>query len=189
MLLFLGWFYATADNLRSGVMFKKSLLLFALPIILSPAALFQFPLGMWVLVAWEEVLKAFASTRERNPIDKFWLVALFGLWELTIDKPFWGFVLARSEQGWDRLALVGFLCATALPVLMHAVTAAIYAFTFERRLWAAFIASWVIHATFNEAASYFGLSLAAAITETAILVAILMAIFSRQRRLTTVTGC
>lgn len=183
VLLLLGWLYATAGNPRSGAILRKSLLLFAVPIMLAPAELFQFPLGMWALVACEEGLKAFASTRERNRLDKFWLVALFGIWELTVDKPFWGFVVAQFDDTLGRLDMAGLLYATALPVLMHALTAAIYAFTFERRLWAAFIAGWVIHTSFNEAVDYFGLSPTAAIIETTILGIILMGIVSRQRRL------
>jgi len=74
--------------------------------------------------------------------------------------------------------MIGLVYITTLPVLMHAVTAAIYAFAFERRLWAAFITSWVIHAVFNETAHYFALSPAVAITQTAILIAMLGALVS-----------
>lgn len=184
VLLLLAWLYATAGNPRSGAMLRKSLLLFVLPIMfLSPAELFRFPLAMWALVACEEGLKAFASTREQNRVDKFWLVALFGIWELTVDKPFWGLVVAHSGESWDSLALAGLLYATALPVLMHLVTAAIYAFAFQRRLWAAVIASWCVHTAFNEAVNYFGLSPTAAIIETAVLVIVLIALITRQRRL------
>jgi hypothetical protein len=180
ILCLLGWLYATAGNPRSGAILKKSLLLFALPIVLAPTQLFQFSFGMWVLVACEEGLKAFASTREERRNDKFWLIALFGIWELTIDKPFWGLVLAQPGESWDRLALSGILYATALPVLMHLVTAAIYAFTFERRLWAAFVLSWAVHTAFNEAATYFFLSPIAVVIETAVLAAILMFILRRR---------
>lgn len=189
VLCLLGWFYATAGNPRSGAMLGKSLLLFAVPIMLAPSQWFQFPLGMWAWVACEEGLKSFASTREQNRADRFWLVCLFGIWELTVDKPFWGFVLAQSGESWDRLAIIGLVYATVLPVLMHAVTAAIYAFTFERRLWAAFIASWAVHTAFNEAVDYFGVSPVAAIIETAVLGLILMGIMSRQRRLAAAVDC
>jgi len=172
-LLLLGWCYENIENPRSGAMLKKSLLLFVLPIMLAPVHLLQFPLSMWVLVAWEEGLKAFASSRERRPIDKFWLVTLFGIWELTVDKPFWGLIAAPTVEGWDRLALAGLIYATALPVLLHAVTAAIYAFTFRGRLWAAFIVAWAIHTMFNESVDYFGLSPIAVTISTAVLAAIL----------------
>jgi hypothetical protein len=182
VLCLLGWLYATTGNPRSWGMLKKSLLFFALPIVFTPAPLFQFPLGMWVLVAFEEGLKAFASAREQDPKNKFWLVALFGVWELTLDKPFWGLVVGQSGETWDRLSLLGLVYATALPVLMHAVTAAIYAFAFERRLWAAFIACWVLHTTFNESVDYFALSPAVAITQTAILAILLTALLLKQRQ-------
>lgn len=182
VLCLLGWLYATADNSRSWEMLKKSMLLFALPIMFAPAQLFQFPLGMWALVAFEEGLKAFASTREDNRENKFWLVVLFGIWELTVDKPFWGLVLAQTGEHWDRLSLIGLAYATALPVLMHAVTAAIYAFTFERRIWAAFVASWTVHTAFNESVDYFGLSPLVAITQTAILALMLAALFAKRQQ-------
>lgn len=79
------------------------------------------------------------------------------------------------------LLLAGFLYATVLPVLMHSVTAAIYAFTFRGKLWVATIVSWMVHVTFNETATYFFLSPPAVIVETAILVLILMAIVSHYR--------
>jgi hypothetical protein len=180
VVVLLGWLFANVENPRAGTMLGKSLLLFAVPIMLAPSQLFQFPLGMWAWVACEEALKSFASTREQKQLDKFWLVFLFGVWELTVDKPFWGIVIAQSGEVPDHLALAGVLYATALPVLMHAVTAAIYAFMFKGRLWAAFAASWVIHTTFNEAVTYFGISPAAAAIETAILGAILIALFTRR---------
>lgn len=183
VLLLLGWLYATTGNPRSWAMLRKSFLFFAVPImLLAPAQLFQFPLGMWALVACEEGLKAFASRREQARINRFWLVALFGIWELTVDKPFWGLVVAQSGESWDRLALIGLVYATTLPVLMHTVTAAIYALAFdEKRLWAAFLASWLLHTTFNEAVDYFGLSPAAAAIETVILGGVL-ALLLRQSK-------
>ena len=177
VLLLMGWFYATLENPRSGAMFKKSLLLFLLPMLFWPGRLvLHLPLGILLAAACEEGLKAFASTRERSRVDKFWLVALFGIWELAVDKPFWGLVLAQSGGTWDRLSILGLVYATALPVLMHAVTAAIYASSFERRPWAAFSASWIIHVMFNQSVEYFGLSPASAIIQTAILGAILTAL-------------
>jgi hypothetical protein len=182
VLCLLGWLYATTENPRSWAMLKKSLLLFALPIMFAPAALFQLSLGMWALIAFEEGLKSFASTREDDPTNKFWLVALFGIGELTLDKPLWGLVLTQSGETWDRLSLIGLAYSTALPALMHAVTAAIYAFTSRRWLWAAFTASWIIHAAFNGSVDYFGLSPLVALTQTAILTGILAALFAKRRR-------
>jgi hypothetical protein len=178
LLLLLGWLYANIDNPRCGAILKKSLLLFALPIMFWPGFLFHFPFGIYVSIAGEEGLKAFASTREQRQRDKFWLVALFGIWELALDKPFWGLVLARSGEAWDRLSLLGFIYATALPVLMHAVTAAIYAFALERRLWAAFVVSWIVHAFFNATVDYFTDSPAVVITQTVVLIIMLTALVS-----------
>jgi hypothetical protein len=187
VLLLLGWGFATAGNPRAGAMLRKSLLLFVLPIMFIPTGWLSFPLGMWVLVSIEEGLKAFASTRENKRLDKFWLVSLFGIWELTVDKPFWAPAVEQTGS-WDRLAMAGFLYATALPVLMHTVTAAIYAFTFRGRLWAAFAASWVVHTAFNETVTYFELSPTAAIIETVILGGLLARIISSQRRPAVVDG-
>lgn len=180
-LLLLGWLYATTDNPRSGVILKKSVFWFALPIIFWPAGLINFPLSLWFFVACEEGLKTFASTREDGPADKFWLVALFGIWELTLSKPIWGWTIEGTGGGPDRLALMGLLYATALPVLMHAVTAAIYAITSEKRLWAAFVGSWIIHMSFNEAAAYSYGSPMAVIAETIVLVVILALLLKRVR--------
>ena len=179
LILLLTWLYATVGNPRCAAMLKKSLL-FALPILIWPGALFQFPLGMWASVACEEGLKAFASTREESRQNKFWLVALFGVWELTLDKPFWGLVLARSSEGLNRLSVLGYVYATALPVLMHIVTAGIYAFTFERRLWAAFLTSWAVHVAFNESADYFSFSPPVVITQTAVLILMLTTLLARR---------
>jgi hypothetical protein len=185
-LFLLGWLYATTDNPRSGAMLKKSLLIFAVPILVVPAWPFQFSFGMWAIVALEEGLKVYASTREEKRADKLWLVALFGIWELMIAKPFWGMVLGQTGESWSRLAIGGLLYVTALPVLMHLVTASIYAFTFERRLWAAFVACWLIHTAFNEAATYFYGSPIAVIAETIVLGAVLIAIV-RNRQQSVVT--
>jgi hypothetical protein len=137
--------------------------------------------GMWAVVAFEEGLKAFASTRERNRVDRFWLVSLFGIWELTLDKPFWGLVLAQPMANWDRVEVIGLVYATALPVLMHTVTASIYAFAFDKRIWSAFVAGWAVHWTFNEAVAYFDLSVSAAIFETVILGCLLAGILTAKR--------
>ncbi len=178
VLLLVGWLYATTDNPRSSAMVKSSLVLFVVPTMLVPIGL--LPLGLAVWVAIEEGLKAFASTREQRRIDKFWLVGLFGIWELALSKPFWGLVIAQPGESWDRLAMIGLAYSTALPVLMHAVTAAIYAFTFGRRLWAAFLVCWFIHMAFNFAVTYYP-SPIAVVVETVVLAAILIGLLQRQR--------
>jgi hypothetical protein len=103
---------------------------------------------------------------------------LFGIWELALDKPVWGFLLVKSGESWDRLSLLGLVFVTALPVLMHAVTAAIYAFALQRRIWAALVVSWAVHAAFNESVDYFAASPTVVVTQTAILVAMFAALVS-----------
>jgi len=180
VLLLLGWIYATTANPRSGAMLRTSLVTFVVPMLFAPVGLLlKLPLGAFLLVAWEEGLKAFASTRERDRFNKFWLVALFGVCELTVDKPWYGFIGVWAGEDWDRLSLAGLVYATALPVLMHTVTAAIYAFAFERRLWAAVAASWTVHAAFNELVDYFQ-SPIAVIIETLVLAVLLVAILQRR---------
>ena len=180
LLALLGWLYLTTENSRSGAMLKSSALIFALPIVFSPID--ASILGMWLWVPCEEGLKAFASTREKRPANKFWLVALFGIWELALSKPLGGLTIAQSGEFWDRWALSALLYATVLPVLMHTVTAAIYAFVFEKRLWAAFIVSWIVHLSFNGAVDYFYPSVSAVIIETVVLGAILVGILPWQAR-------
>lgn len=183
VILLLGWAYLTIGNPRSGALFRKSLWLFVLPILLAPWSSLSFPLSMWLLVAIEEGLKTYGAHSEESAVDRFWLISLFGLWELTLDKPFWGFVLASEISSWNRPEVAGLLFSTALPVLMHVVTAAIYAFRFKGRLWAAFLVCWFIHTAFNEAVTYFYLSIPAACIETIVLLAILTAALPKPARL------
>ena len=175
VLLLLGWAYATLDNPRSGALFRTSLWLFALPILVAPISWMQFPLSLWVLVAFEEGLKAFGAQREDRANDRFWLISLFGLWELTLDKPFYGWLMGDEIASWTRLQVSALLFATALPVLMHVVTAAIYAFRWQGRIWAAFLMCWAIHTAFNEAVTYFYPSVPATAVVTVLLLAILIA--------------
>ena len=180
LITLLGWLYATADNPRSGAMLRKSFLLFVIPIVISPfPEFFKFPLGIWVWVACEEGLKVIGWTQEEKPTDKFWLISLFGIWELIAFKPVWGIAVAQSGESWDRLDIIGLAYATALPVLMHTVTAAIYAFTFQQRLWAAFIGSLAVHISFNEAAERYYGSMLAVVVETVVLASMLGLILRR----------
>jgi hypothetical protein len=182
----LGWLYATADNPRSLSMLKQSLWLILLPMLLAPGPLLTFPLGMWVGVGFEEGIKAFASTKEQQAKNKFWLVSLFGVWELALDKPILGLVIAQSTESWDRTSLFWLLLAGTVPVLLHAVTAAIYAFCFESRLWAAFITSWLIHTAYNESVNYFEFSPAVSLARAAILALLLAAVMAKRGGVTTV---
>ena len=93
LILLLGWAYVSTDNPRSNRILLKSVLLFVIPIggvVALPERLFQFRLSMWLVVLIEESLKATAASTEQRPIDRFLLVALFGIWELIWVKPLWG---------------------------------------------------------------------------------------------------
>ena len=152
-------------------------MLLALPMIFTPGRWLLVHVGMWAVVAFEEGVKAFASTREQNRIDRFWLISMFGIWELILDKAPGALFFDQPAPNGSALQIVGLLYATALPVLMHIVTAAVYAFAFERRVWAAFLVSWFVHLAFNEAVHYFDLSMSASLTETVVLVVLLVGIF------------
>jgi hypothetical protein len=170
LLLLAAWFYATRGNPRAPAMFKRSLLLFGLPLLLWPGPmLLRLPFGIWLASACEEGLKAFASTQEERSQDKFSFVVLFGIWELILDKPVRALLLPQGAQIWSSLPMAGLVYATALPVLMHALTAAIYASARRQRLWVAFVVSWILHSLFNEAGNYFVSSPPLVILESAML--------------------
>src|SRR4051794_35161492 len=93
VILLLGWLYVTTDNPRSIQLLLKSVWRFVLPgIVLAfvPPSLVQFPLALWVGTFIEESLKAVAVRGEPNRLDRFFLVSLFGIWELALSKPAWG---------------------------------------------------------------------------------------------------
>jgi hypothetical protein len=183
ILLLAGWAHLTVDNPRSGKMALKALWLFALPagvVIALPDALLAFPLSMWVFVAVEEGLKANAARTEKNPYDKFWLVALFGLVELTLAKPLMGLGSDTELSGWGRWDLLGLTAATVIPVLMHTVTAAIYAFYLKGKIWAQLVICWAVHVLFNESVGIFGLSPGLAATHLFLLLVILWLLWPLQ---------
>ena len=160
-LLLLGWAYLTTDNPRSNRLLGKSLWLFVLPgvaIWALPDWIVMFPLSMWVLVLVEECLKAFGARTERSSLDKFSLVALFGIWELMIAKPVWALTGGEIPPEWGRAEVTAVVLAATAPFLMHLVTAAIYGFHFKDRWWAALLASWLLHTVFNESADLMGVS-------------------------------
>ena len=144
VILFLGWLYATTDNPRSATILLKSVALFVVPVALLglfPEDLFRFPLSMWVVVLLEECLKALGAKTEQTAINRFLLVVLFGIWELVWVKPLWGLNHSVVLDGWNNLQLAGLTAGGIVTVLMHAVTAEIYAFRFGR-VAVALIASW-----------------------------------------------
>jgi hypothetical protein len=162
IILLLGWLYVTTGNPRWSTILLKSVLLFVLPalvIVALPDALFRFPLSMWVLVLIEEFLKAIASATERDPMDRFFLVVLFGIWELVWAKPLWGLNHFSALEDWSNLQLAGLTVAGVITVLMHSVTAEIYAFRLARNWPLALLLSWAFHTAFNESIDLFGVSL------------------------------
>jgi hypothetical protein len=167
-ILLLGWLYVTADNPRSSWILLKSVAIFVLPtvgFVALPERLFQFPLSLWFVALVEESLKAGAAATERNRLDRFFLIVLFGIWELTLVKPLWGLRHAMPLEGWSSLELTGLTVAGIVTVLMHGVTAEIYAFRFHGRLPLALAVSWAIHAAFNESVSLLGVSLMASMLQ------------------------
>lgn len=162
VIALLGWLWFTSENAHSNNLLFKSILLFVLPgaaLAAIPLKFLQFPLAMWVGVFIEECLKATAAATEKDPTDRFWLLALFGIWELTLAKPLWALNHFALLEDWSNLQLAGLSAAGFVTVLMHSVTAEIYAFRFARRLPLALIISWALHTAFNESIGLVGVSL------------------------------
>lgn len=183
VILLLGWLYVTTDNQRSNTMLLKSVLLFVLPIaviVALPEEVDRFPLSMWVFVLIEECLKAAAAATEQEPMDRFLLVALFGIWELIWVKPLWGLNHAAFLEDWTNLQLVGLTAAGIVTVLMHSVTAEIYAFRFAQRLPLALLVSWILHTGFNESVDLLGVSLLASLLQLLPLVFLFTALWPKK---------
>lgn len=161
-ILLMGWLYVTAANPRSGKLFLKSVGLFVVPIgvaVAVPDHLLQFPLALWVVALVEEALKATAAATESEPLNRFWLVTLFGIWELTLAKTMWGIEQSATFAVLTPVQSVGVVAMGVITVLMHSVTAELYAFRFVGRLAAALAASWVLHVGFNETVTFLVTSL------------------------------
>lgn len=182
VIALLGWLYANAANPQARNLLGKSVGIFAVPIVFMPGEWVLLHVGMWAAVAIEEALKAVASRSEKSPTNRFWLVALFGIWELMLDKPWWGFRLADQVASWGRLEIIGLVIGTVLPVLVHTVTAAIYAFAFQGRLWAAFLTAWFVHLIFNATVAYFGPSGSAVMMEAVVLAGVLAGLLMKRTR-------
>jgi len=182
VILLLVWLYVTTNNARSNEILFKSVFLFVLPgaiLVALPLELFHFPLSMWVVVLIEELLKTAAAATERERMDRFSLVALFGVWELMLAKPLWGLNQAADLESWSNLQLAGLAAAGIVTVLMHAVTAEIYAFRFAGRLGLALLVSWVVHTSFNEAIDLLDVSLVSCLALTLPLVLTFAALWPR----------
>lgn len=152
VLLLIGWSLATRKNPKRRALFKKSLWLFALPIMLVPWSIMDIPFILLLVILFEEGLKVIGAYSENERWNRFWLVVLYGLWELTIDKPLRGLAISEELDAWANCQVLLLILAAILPVLMHGITAAIYAFPKKRYLWASYIFSSTIHFLYNEAA-------------------------------------
>lgn len=162
IILLMGWLYVAASNARLGKLLVKSVLFFAVPIgaaVAVPDRMLNFPLALWVVVLVEEALKASAAATEREPLNRFWLVTLFGIWELALAKSMWGIEQVATFEALTAVQAVGVVAMGVITVLMHSVTAELYAFRFGGRLPVALAVSWVLHVGFNEAVTFLGMSL------------------------------
>lgn len=182
MILLLAWLYMTTDNPRSTPMLLKSILLFVLPCVglavISPS-LVHFPLSLWIGTLVEELLKLVAARSEKNQVDRFFLVTLFGIWELTWAKPVWGLSHAVLLVDSTNLQLAGLSAAGLIAVLMHAATAEIYAFRFQGRILLALATSWLIHTAFDESVLLFGVSLIAQSLQLLVLTILFVALWPK----------
>lgn len=181
----LGWLYFTTGNPDSTRLLKKSALLFAVPVVLiatiSLGLWDAFPgtwlfvlLGFWTTALLQECLKAWASRTESDPINRFWLVASFGVWQLMLAKPLFGLRDGAELHGHDRLGILTVVVLLAAPVLMHVVTAAIYAFSRASRPTQLLLA-WSLHVAYQASV---GTSFAIALTWCVGLLIALAAIWS-----------
>jgi hypothetical protein len=155
------WLLQTIDNPRRAALLRKSMVFFILPGALLVAIQFVAPLPLIVplhplliillLMLIEEFLKFSAARSEQRPADKFALAMLFGIFELLLSKPI-GPLLGGAFYGeWSRWGYVGITLGGLLALLMHSVTAALYAFRFTRRRWVGLIACFALHTTYNMA--------------------------------------
>ena len=159
LALLLGWLALTLDNPRLPILLRKCVVFFILPgslMVVIPGVvpmsmLGGFPIGALLLasVLAEEFLKVSAARSEHRPLDKFALVMLFGILELLLVKPIGPFFAGAMLGEWSRWGLIGITMGGLLAVLMHSVTAALYAFRFAERPLLGFITCFAIHATYN----------------------------------------
>lgn len=112
----------------------------------------------------EEGVKVRAAKSRTVPSETFALVSLFGIYELMLGKPF---SMIGAQEWYEFL--------TAVPALvMHLVTASIYAFHFKGNHLLQFMTCFVVHAGFN--ALVFEISSASASSYYAIFFLIFMAL-------------
>lgn len=160
VVLLLFWLWPTGADSTAIALIGKSIPYF----VLLPFAL-SFPVGIvigafdiptrsvWLIVvvavAMEEPIKFWAARSQPSGIRSFALVALFGIWELMLFKPF-------QFSSIDALPwMTAIIHSLALPaVAMHLFTAAIYAFHFRGRAWLQLTVCMAVHGTFNASALF-----------------------------------
>jgi hypothetical protein len=137
-----------------GGLIKLSILYFLVPLLLVTAMahsisgyLLIFMPFMVLLEEWLKRLAGYQVFAKKRSI--FFLVALFGIWELAASKSLIPFL-----PGWKAIAsgwgLVAFIWLASLPTVMHTATAAIYAFYPTRH---GTLRYWIcvgVHWAFNE---------------------------------------
>ena len=159
------WLALMLGNPRLGQILRKSVVIFLLPgalmiviPIIAPAQLILpfLMLGPWTLVALvllfvliEEVLKSSAARSESRPYDKFAFAMLFGIFELALAKPLGPLIAGDLMGDWSRWGLVGLAVGAMLAMMMHSVTAALYAFKFPDKPWLGLLTCFAIHAFYN----------------------------------------
>ena len=184
IILLLVWMYATTGNPRSTTILLKSILLFVVPgtvlAALSPM-LFHVPLGLWVAVLLEECLKAIGAVTEKNRSDCFFLVVLFGVWEFILIKPLLALLNPLVTEGMSTSQLLGITIGSMMAVLMHAVTAEIYAFKFSGKIAPALAMSWLIHTLYDESVNLLGISLSSSLVQFLILILLFVGLWPRKQ--------
>lgn len=103
------------------------------------------------------------ADENNEPMNRFWLVVLFGIWELMLSKTTRGIEQIATYAMLTPAEAIGITAMGIITVLMHSVTAEVYAFRFRGRIAAALAASWVLHVGFNEAVTFLVTSLGATI--------------------------
>lgn len=159
------WFALMLGNPRLLPILRKAVVFFLLPgalmiviPIVAPGLLIRpiILLGGWVIVAFflllillEEFLKSSASRSEPQPYDKFAFAMLFGIGELMLSKPLTPLIAGSMMGEWSRWGLAGYVAGAMLAMLMHSVTAALYAFRFANSPWLGLFTCFAIHAVYN----------------------------------------
>ena len=159
LALLIVWLVRTARNPRFLILLRKSVLFFLLPGALMVVLPLLFPLPlmsastflavMAVAVFVEEILKMSAARSERLVHDKFALAMLFGIFELMFAKPLLPLGSEMFIGPWTQWDVVDLALRGMLPVLMHTVTAALYAFQFAERPWLGLAVCFPLHFIYN----------------------------------------